>query len=107
MALAALSPNSLVASPVQVNQQVKSNLQLTSPQVSQDTQKAVKAAQTDTITISAQALKMTDDKNAVAKKVADKNDEQKTMQLAANTASIAKNDTQRSAVKAYEAVSVN
>lgn len=61
MATAALSPNSVLASPIQVNPQVKNDLQGSVPQVSQDAQKAVKAVQTDTITISTQALKMAAD----------------------------------------------
>lgn len=63
MATAALSPNSVLASPIQVNPQVKNDLQTSVPQVSQDAQKAVRAVQTDTVIISPQALKMSADSN--------------------------------------------
>lgn len=76
MAMAALSPNSVLASPVQVNPQVRTDLQSSVPQVAQDAQKSAKSVQTDTVTISAQALKMADDKNADAKTVTDKTNEQ-------------------------------
>lgn len=66
MATAALSPNSVLASPIQVNPQVKNDLQTSVPQVSQDAQKAVKAVQTDTITISPQALKMAADNSSAS-----------------------------------------
>jgi hypothetical protein len=104
MAMAALSPNSVLAAPIQVNPQVRSDLQTSVPQVAQDAQKATKAAKTDTITISAQALKMADDKNVAAERAADKADEQEALQLARDKAADAKNETQRNAVKAYAAV---
>lgn len=103
MALAALSSNSFVATPIQVNQQDKTNLQSTSPQVAQNSQKTAKAAQTDTITISAQALKMTDNNNAIA----NKGSEQKSLQVAGENVATAKNAAQKNAVTAYSAVSVN
>jgi len=105
MAMAALSPNSVLASPIQVNPQVTSDLQTSVPQVAQDAQKAAKAAKTDTITISAQALKMADDKNVAAERAANKADEQKALQLARGRADDTKNEIQRNAVKAYAAVS--
>ena len=105
MAMAALSPNSVLASPIQVNPQVRTDLQASLPQVAQDAQKTAKTAQTDTITISPQALKMADDKNIVAKEAADKLDEQKALQLANDKADAAKNETQKNAVKAYATVS--
>lgn len=104
MAMAALSPNSVLATPIQINPQVKIDLQASVPQVAQDAQKAAKAAQTDTITISAQALKMNDDKNVVAKETANKRDEQRALQLAGDKADTVKNETQRNAAKAYAAV---
>lgn len=63
MATAALSPNSILASPIQVNPLVKNDLQTSVPQVSQDAQKALRAVQTDTVIISPQALKMASDNN--------------------------------------------
>ena len=104
MAMAALSPSSVLATPIQVNPQVRSDLQASVPQVAQDAQKAAKAAKTDTITISAQALKMADDKNVAAERAANKAEEQEALQLARDKAADAKNETQRNAVKAYAAV---
>jgi hypothetical protein len=104
MAMAALSPNSILAAPIQVNPQVKTDLQTSVPQVDQDAQKAIKAAQTDTVTISAQALKMADDKNAAAEKAANKADEQQALMLAKDKADAVKNETQKSALKAYASV---
>lgn len=105
--MAALSPNSVVASPIQVNPQVKTDIQTSVPQVAEDAQKTAKTAQTDTITISAQALKMADDKNAIAKEAANKRDEQQALQTARDKAYALKSDTQRNAAKAYAAVSAN
>jgi len=104
MAIATLSPNSILASPIQVNPQVKTDLQSSVPQVAQDAQKAAKVAQTDTITISAQALKMADDKNAVAQETSKRADER----LAGDKEGAAlQSETQRNAVKTYAAVSAN
>jgi len=55
MSIEAISPNS-VASPVNVNPQVKTDQQSAPPQVDQDVQKAAKALKTDTVTISPQAV---------------------------------------------------
>ena len=107
MAMAALSPSSVLASPIQVNPQVRTDLQTSAPQVAQDALKASKTAQTDTITISAQALKMADDKNVAAKETANKADEAETAKLASSRADSGKSESQRSAVKAYTAASVN
>jgi hypothetical protein len=106
MAMASLSPSSVLASPIQVNPQVKTDLQTSVPQLAQDAQKTAKVERTDTITISAQALKMAD-KNAVAKETAGKADEQRALQLAGGRANAARTDTQRNAVKTYAAVSAN
>lgn len=105
MAMAALSPGSVLASPIQVNPQVRSDLQTSVPQVAQDAQKVVKALHTDTITISAQALKMADDRNFAAKETADKADEQEASALASDKADSKRNEVQKNAVKAYAAVS--
>lgn len=104
MGMAALSPNSVLATPIQVNPQVKNDIQGALPQVAQESQKTIKAAQTDTITISAQALKMADDKNVAADKAARKADEQRILQSARDKDDAAKNETQRNAVKAYKSV---
>lgn len=104
MAMAALSPGSVLASPIQVNPQVKVDLQSSEPQVAQDAQKAAKVVQTDTVTISPQALKMADDKNAVAKEIADKKDEREAAQQASDRAEAdnkKQSEIQRNAAKAY------
>jgi hypothetical protein len=107
MVMAALSPNSILASPAHVNPQVKADLQTSAPQVAQNAEKAAKTAQTDTITISPQALKMADSNNAAVKEAADKADEQRALQLARDKADVAKNQTQKKAVRAYAAVGAN
>ena len=101
MAMASLSPSSVLASPIQVNPQVKSDLQASVPQVAQDALKSAKTAQTDTVTISTQALKMADDKNAVAKQTTDKADKQRA------ASDFTKNTAQKNALNAYAAVSTN
>lgn len=98
MAMAALSPNSVLASPIQVNPQVKTDLQGSAPQAAQEAQKVVKTVQTDTVTISAQALKMADSKDADAKAASNRADERK-------ADATAKDETRRNALKAYAAVS--
>lgn len=103
MGMAALSPNSVLATPIQVNPQVKNDIQGALPQAAQESQKTIKAAQTDTITISAQALKMADDKNVAADKAARKADD-RILQSARDKDDAAKNETQRNAVKAYKSV---
>lgn len=108
MAMAALSPNSVLASPVQVNPQVKTDLQGSAPQAAQEAQKVVKTVQTDTVTISAQALKMADSKEADTKAASDKADERKADDARADDArkaDDAKDDARRNALKAYAAVS--
>lgn len=103
--MAALSPNSVLASPIEVNPQVRSDLQNSAPQVALDAQKTAKTAQTDTITISAQALKMADDKNVAAKGASTATDEQETMGTSTGKADSEKNEVQKKAVKAYSAAS--
>lgn len=82
MAIQSLSPNSILSNPSQVNPQVKSELQNSLPQVAQDAQKTETAAQTDTVTISAQALKMADDKDARAKEADDSAEERRSLESA-------------------------
>lgn len=71
MAMAALSPASVLATPAQVNPQVQTDLQNSQPQVAQDALRLVKAIQTDTVTISAQALKMAADEDNDAREAKD------------------------------------
>ncbi|MFZ4859388.1 MAG: hypothetical protein ACOYL3_23680 [Desulfuromonadaceae bacterium] len=76
------------------------------PQAAQDARKPVKSAQTDTVNISAQALKMADDKVASARDEAKKADEQKALQLAGEKSDAAKKSAQANrngAMKAYAA----
>ncbi len=105
MVLAALSPNSVLATPIQVNPQVKTDLQTSMPQAVQDAQRAVKTMQTDTVTISLQALKMADDKGVFTKKTDNKPDAKRTLQLAGDKADDVTKARQRNAGKAYAAVS--
>ena len=58
MPLAQISPNSVNANPVHVNPQVKADQATAVPQVSQDVQKTITAAKTDTVAISPYAVKM-------------------------------------------------
>ena len=58
----ALSPSIFLGTPDQLNPQVRSDLQASAPQFALDAQKTAKVVQTDTVTISAQALKMADTK---------------------------------------------
>ena len=103
--MATLSPNSVLASPIQVNPQVRSDIQTSAPQVAQDAQKTAKVAQTDTITISAQALKMADDKNVAAKDTSNATDEQESSSSANGRADSEQNEAQKNALKAYAAAS--
>jgi len=105
MTMATLSPSSVLATPIQVNPQVKTDLQTSEPQVAQDAQKVAKAEQTDTVTISAQAVKMADEKSVLAEKSANKADEQQALQLARDKADSVRNEAQKSALKAYAAAS--
>lgn len=91
MTMASLSPSSVLASPIQVNPQVKSDLQASVPQVAQDAQKASIAAQTDTITFSVQALKMTNGKNVATKKTDNKADKRQALQSIKDKAVAVKN----------------
>lgn len=103
MSIGTLSPSSVLSSPIQANPQVKTDLQTSVPQVAEDAQKTAKTAQTDTITISAQALKMADDKNVAAQEVASKKAEEQSDRQAADNEKTAAEQTaiQRNAVKAY------
>ncbi|MDD2852710.1 MAG: hypothetical protein PHY09_12540 [Desulfuromonadaceae bacterium] len=56
MSIAQLSPNSVNASSMSVNPQVKADQAATVPQVSQEADKTIQAAKTDTVAISPQAL---------------------------------------------------
>lgn len=75
MVMAAISPGSIISSPDQVNPYAKTEVQNSTPQAAEDAKKYVKSQQTDTVTISAQALKMADDKSSDAKEIADKKTE--------------------------------
>lgn len=106
MAIASLSPNSVLASPIQVNPQVKTDLQTLVSQVAQDARKGAKTTQTDTVTISPQALNKVDDKSLSAKGTTVKNEDgRKALQLARDNADTVKNETQRNVLKAYGSVS--
>jgi hypothetical protein len=88
----------------QVNFQVRTD---SNAQVAQGAKKDVKSTQADTVTISAQALKMADDKSTAIKVEAKKADEQKALQLASDKADAAKKTnqtTQSNAMRAYASV---
>ena len=104
MAISALSPKSVMASPVNVNPQVSADLQRNVAQTAENAQKTVKAAQTDTVTISSQALKMADDKNASAKEVTKRADTQQASRLASYRDDSSRNTSQRSTSNTYSAV---
>ena len=104
MAVGALGSS---ASATQVNFQAKAD-PASQQQAVQGAKKSAKSAQTDTVTISAQALKIADEKSAVAREEAKKADDQRTLQLASEKVAVAKRTTQSSqsnAVRAYAAVS--
>lgn len=104
MAVAALSPNSIMASPIQANPQVKLDMPLSETQLAQDAQKTAKKAQTDTIIISAQALKMADEKEAATKETRTKESEQREAQsMREDKSSGDKNIALKNALKAYAA----
>ena len=100
----ALSPKSLMSNPAKVNPQVAADLQKGIPQATQEAQKSVKASQTDTVTISAQALKQADDKNAVAKDVSRKAADRQSARLASYRDDASRGTAQKQAGKAYSAV---
>jgi hypothetical protein len=101
--MAALSPSSVLASPIQVNPQVRSDIQASVPQIAQDAQKTSKTAQTDTITISAQALKMADDKNVAANNTSNATDEQESSSSTSGREESEQSEAQKNALKAYTA----
>lgn len=107
MTMATLSPNSILASPSQVNPQVRHELQGSLSQAAQDAQRTSKTAQTDTITISAQALRMADGKSIESRKTANKTDKKEPLQRSQDKAGSAKSGIRRNAMKAYEDVAVN
>ena len=91
----------------QVNLQVKADKSTLGVQ---DSKKSANAAQTDTVTLSAQALKMADEKSASTREETKKADEQKAAQLASEKADAAKRAAQANqsnAAKAYAAFSAN
>lgn len=103
MAMAALSPSSIQTDPSEVNPKVKSDLLSSPSRLAEDARKVSKAVQTDTVTISAQALKMADDEDAAARETAEKEAGQK----ADNSESAARNEAQKNALKAYSAMISN
>jgi hypothetical protein len=65
MAIAQISPNSVLPpNSYQVNPQARTDLVVTATQATQATDKVVKAAKTDTVTISPQAVQMASDKDS-------------------------------------------
>jgi hypothetical protein len=58
MSITQISPNSVMANPVDVNPQVKAEQATAASQVSQDAQKTANTTKTDSVTISKQAVQM-------------------------------------------------
>jgi len=58
MAIAQLSPNSVAANPSYLNPLAQTDRQVSTAKVSENVQHSIKQAQTDTVTLSSQALKM-------------------------------------------------
>ena len=82
MSIVSLSANSVLATPVQLNPQIREELQNNSlPQLARDAQKTAQTDRTDTITISSQALKMVDARDVSAKETADAADGQRAFRL--------------------------
>lgn len=70
MSIAQLSPNSVNANPAHINPQVRTEQAAAVPQVNQESRKSVQETKTDTVTISAQALKkLSDDGDSKALEV--------------------------------------
>lgn len=79
MVIAQLSPNSVAASTVQVNPQVKTDQATAITQVNADAKKAYQSVKTDTVTISQAALqKLASDGDNRAQETKEKQREQKT-----------------------------
>ena len=73
MSLAQLSPISVQANPADVNPQVKAEQFTSTPQAAQAALKTAQVAKTDTVTISAQALKrLANDDDTVNENVSEK-----------------------------------
>lgn len=103
MTLAALSPSSVLATPAQINPQVRTDLLTSVPQSAQNAQQGAVAAQTDTVTISLHALKMSDNKNAVAKKTTGR-DEARSLPRSPEESTPEQKELQENAKKAYAEV---
>lgn len=68
-----MSIDPISANPARINPQVKADQAASAPQVSQDAEKTVQTATTDTVTISSQAVQMLEsDGDAAAKEVTEK-----------------------------------
>lgn len=67
MAMAQLSPVSIQANPAHVNPQVQIDSRATPAQAAQTAHKVERAAKTDTVTISPQALKLASDGDTAAR----------------------------------------
>jgi hypothetical protein len=101
MAIVSLSPNSVLAAPIQVNPQIRVDLQHSLPQMAQDAQRTAQANRTDTITISPQALKMVDTRDASAKEAASEADEQRAFQMMSDRPAAEKNSPGRISISVY------
>jgi len=81
MSVSAISPASVQANPTQVNQQVQADKNASPVQADQTAQKAAKTAQTDTVTISKQAVQMVNDGDSSAQEAKESAAEKASEQL--------------------------
>lgn len=81
MSISAISPNSVQSNPAHVNPQEQADKNATPAQTDQPAQKAVKAAQTDTVTISKQAVQLVSDGDTAAQEAKESAAEKASEQL--------------------------
>ena len=105
MAVTALSPNGVLGVAPQINPQAKTDTQVSVPQVAQDAQKTAVTSRTDTVTISPEAVKLAERKDAAAKEDAKKAEQQLASQAAHEAVTVQKSVAQKSAERAYAIVS--
>ena len=105
MSIQALSPNSILGGATQLNPQARTDTQVSVPQVAQDAQKTVATTKTDTITISAQAVKLAEKKDAVAKEQAKKAGDEQVVQARTDRLVAERTAAQKNAERAYATVS--
>lgn len=81
MSISAISPSSVQSNPTQTNPQVQADKNTMPAQAGQPAQKAIKAAQTDTVTISKQAVQLVSDGDTAAQEAKESAAERASEQL--------------------------